>query len=239
MKKLLVSFLVLVGLSACQTGGFVEYPAGQTFQEKIVVGGPDTTLPLPEGNWELVTHKHHPDGFMGGWNEAMLIQVEDGKLQGIVRGWGPDRPAKWGFNPSKSCEDKEQIFVEKRLNVQGGVHDCRFITHWVMTYDDDTNESWMNVFNTLRERGVEVPVNMITAGYIKANRTKLMSVYYAFNPEVKGFSAPDNAGWTEGDWNKKNLINDEKKVEFIEGLKSWSQDWDTRVNEAFDGYLAL
>ena len=239
MKKLIVSLMLMAGVSACQTVKMPEYQVGQQFENEIVIGGAGNKVPLPEGKWDLVSLEYNSGSYLGGWNDAVLVKIENNELKGIISAWGPNANASWGYNPAKVCEDKDMLFLAKRYNTQGGVQDCRYVNNWEMYFTTRSSKGWRDVFTYLEEKKIDVPVNMISVGYRKANKTRLLSVNYAFNPEAEGFDAPKVASWKDGDWSKSGFQSDPKKVEFIDKLKDWSAEWDTKVNEAFGGYLAL
>ncbi len=235
-----LALLIATAISACSSLSNYSAPdhqIGNTYRNSFVIGAFNTSIPLPEGEWELIGYHQSSNDIGTKLNYAVLFQIKDGQVHRFIEARAPNANHDWGYVPSEFCDRDDVLHIVSRANYSGGKQDCWGINHWRMTISNDARDEWQQAREYYTANNIKVPVNALVVVYHKATKRKFIRVVYGFNPEMEGFSPPAYADWSASDWHKDRYYTDKKKVEYIQTIKDWGSAWESKVDAGFAGQI--
>jgi hypothetical protein len=223
-----------------QTSGLDRALLGRTFQSTLVVNG--FKVPLPPGEWAMlangtVTGNAHPENkgviyFLGQIVQKRLVAamwVQAMRSPGL------------GFVQNQNCTNPANLYVldePEATNHQG----CR----WIRSYFSADMQRWADksahidqmaraAGGDLAAKGVSYPQDLVTAGFLQAEKWGELSAGYMFSPEKDGISSNSVPIFRDSDWHKSNLQRYPEKVAYINKLQQWAASFSPKFQAAFEG----
>jgi len=232
--RILLIFCILGFASGCVTAQYPHQTIGTIHQDNLLIGSEGISIPLPDGDWKLIDYNVRIYNKGTSFGEGYLIQEKDNIATGLVEFEISLDTIGQGYALSEACGNLAFIHRVSKANYNGREQDCWWIdnegTKRMSGIADQNNRAW----NYIATNNIKMPVEMVSVNYRRASRTRLMHVFYSFNPEITGISPSKYFDSYHSEWSTENLHRDSKKNKFINKLKIWGAEFDPRVSAGFN-----
>jgi len=235
--KVLGLCMVLGVITGCVTTSqseLTDLTVGSTYQNSIVVGYKGLSMPLPEGDWKLISYDVSGNNSHAPFGGGYLVNVKYGVVQGLVGFKASLTTGNRGYILSSYCEEKDFLHIVKNSNYAGREQDCWGIDHVAMRVGENADPEVEQSWAYMTDNKMKIPNNMIDVTYRRTSKTRFLQAYYLFNPELEGISSVKRKTWEESDWNKTRIHLDKTKVAYVEKIKRWGAEWYHKVNAMFE-----
>jgi|TARA_R110000751_G_scaffold22366_2_gene63069 hypothetical protein len=229
---------VVAVLAACQTTNAKLddiSPQGSILTGEYLTANGRVKVPLPEGEWIVAGSGYRRVGYENPIEEVILVQVDDGTVIHYIEIRTDIAASPIGWKKSTFCERNDIHYIKKISNVPAGSQDCWGINHFRMTFTGKIPLYMEEARTYIVDHKIRSPLNALAVEYRLADKPHFLDVKYFFNPEADGFEPPKIAEWATSDWHRDRVYMDPKKVAYIKKLKSWGEDWHTKVKAGFEG----
>jgi hypothetical protein len=206
--------------------GVLPYP-GQHFTGAIYFLGRNT--PLPQGDWMViqVSKVANPHGLPNA--DVVLLRRNGNQFSGMfeIKGNSVTRPAIDGFAVSGVCTMGDAIFSDVRAAEPGGAQDCLAILfqHTIAWRAARAPRTVAGFARDLDQLGVPLPPTLITAAFEACNKNFQLYEQVWLNPETDGIGPDHSSRRADSDWAAYNLHLDPEREQYIDGIRSWANDW--------------
>ncbi|MFD2206135.1 hypothetical protein [Kiloniella antarctica] len=245
MRNVILSFLLLTGLAACQTTGLnsgdVGFKQGDIIEGNFKFGFNNLVVPLPEGPWEVASI--HTD--RNNQNDVgifmFLVQGKNGRVAQTLELTTNQYPNRWGYATSSDCKRDGIHFRETFANFEGRNQDCMWLNHY---RGEITSTSWYGKYlksavNYAKGKGYEWPLAVLASGHRLARVKQFFNYELAINPQSYGFPEPVNVEWKTSDWHPNSTAKDADKTAFIDKLKKLTISYHETVKAGWEGKLVV
>ncbi len=184
----------------------------QTYRDVIQLSfsAGKTQIPLPEGEWELLSLQEDQSDQVNRIWRAYLARIENGRLLGkVIFSVNSDAPS-YGWAASSFCEKDDHYHVVIKVNRSSDV-DCWAVRRGRTRRKPSWSDGMKQMYDTLEAREVLIPTRMPIAGYNRRSDYNLLALYYWFDP-ASGIVTHDDA-------------------------KEWAAHWKSKVDAGFLGEL--
>ena len=212
---------------------------GNSYSGSIKLSSPNNGvyLALPEGQWVLAALENTRNNPInsGGYVpivKGRFLQIDDRKhIIGIV-GFESGNGSESGWVTPSFCSRKDTFFIQTEIqNRSAREKKCWGVYPDGMGFPAATASQYVRDFHQyLSTNGIQRPQSMVVVQFYRSSRDKYLIALHNFNPEVDGF--PRSAMST---WQKDIVIADTKRVQYLNGRKSWGEQWLPTFEAAFNG----
>ncbi len=181
MRRLCLCFSILlpVLIIAPSANGQDKLSLNQTYRDVIRLHFPagKTQIPLPEGEWELLSLQEDQSDQVNRIWRAYLARIENGTLLGkVIIHVNSDAPS-YGWAASSYCEKDNLYHVVIKVNRDSDV-DCWYVRRGRTRRKPSWSDGFKQMYDTLEARGVDLPYRMPIAVYIRRNDYNLLFLAY-------------------------------------------------------------
>ena len=198
MRRLCLYFSFLlaalvVAPSANAQGGL---KLNQTYRDVIQLSfsAGKTQIPLPEGEWELLSLQEDESDQVDRIWRAYLARIENGILLSKVIFYVNADAPRWGWVASSFCDKDDHYHVVVKVNRENDV-DCWAVRRGTTWRRPSWSDGFKQMYDTLEAREVHIPTHMSIAGYNRRNDYNLLALYYWFGPASSIVTRDDAKEW--------------------------------------------
>jgi hypothetical protein len=237
LRRVAFAAAILLSLALPAQGQSVfNKPVGVKVQGSVEIG--HARVPLPEGEWILLGKMEALSG--GGPNgvplhRVFLAQVKDKVLAGAVLINTNVEGVIGGWKRNTNCDRVDTHFVDADRNYDGKNRECFWVNHVTTGVGSNTWTSITGAYAYMDKNGIRRPSTVVAALYSISRNSNFVDVTYWFNPEVEGFDPPKVVDWHNNDWHKSRIVEDPKKLAYVEKLKNWGLAMYPQIKAAFGG----
>ncbi|MBE7635923.1 hypothetical protein GUA87_03645 [Sneathiella sp. P13V-1] len=244
MQKIAATIFLLLLLSSCipeNSSDYAEVKVGENYENFLRIGTADMQIPLPKGVWKLVGIHNYKNDVGTTFSVGLLADIQDGLLERSIVFEVPLGTTRTGYEKNERCERGTYQFTRNRFNVEGGIQDCWYVNHNLFRMNAQFEETDLKPDYMKQARrffianDVKTPTETVYVKYHKASSTKLMNVWYHFNPETKGFAGSSATSWGKSSWHRDQTKSDPTRSKYIQDLKNWGIRFEEFVTAGFAG----
>ncbi len=197
MRRLCLYFSILLAALVVAPNAIAQdtLKLNQTYRDiiRLHFSAGKTQIPLPEGEWELLSLRENQSSQVNTIWAAYLARIENGILLGkVIFHVNADAPS-YGWAASSFCE-KDHYHVVIKVNRESDV-DCWAVRHGYTIRQPSWSDAMKQMYDTLEAREVHIPTHMPIAGYIRRNDYNMLSLYYWFGPASSIVTRDDAKEW--------------------------------------------
>lgn len=245
--RLVVLVCVSAFLSGCQTTtSRHQLPAVGSTHKDVFDLGNGQQIPLPEGGWTVAASVLRRSNAGSNMQATVLVDARDGVLVQAVKvtTMMDQLPASVGFNNGfvlfTGCNRTDVHFAKVVKNYASHDQECWIVNHSETTLANNAAAEMREAESYIRQQKISMPINVLyTFHHFANNKYQFIDVSYFFNPEIEGIAPPRDATWRTSDWHKDRVYMDSKKVEYVNKLTAWSEEWHQQVKKGFLGQLPI
>jgi len=243
MKRLFLKvtgmILVTLAISGCQTASQTQsaFSPGMKFQNQIQIGVGGQQIPLPDGEWEVAATDLVLNNNSTPIQSISLFQQKDSHLSKVIYVRTPLDVKPNGYVQSSYCSRDDMHFRETTTNNPGGQQDCRWVNNWRLTLKGNKRKMARDAGEYLEKAGISYPNHLIQSGYRLADSASFLDLYYFVAPDQDGFEDYARTTWNDSPWHPQNVYRDAKKEAYINKIKTWTNDWYSKVKAGRSGSL--
>jgi hypothetical protein len=200
-------------------------------------------VPLPEGDWSVIAKGVERSTVSNvRLFKFYLVQVVNRVLTRVTFIETNEEFPNHGWKPPTYCS-RTDVFYQEPKDTRGfggdRGYDCLTINHAQMTSGRRSSPAVRNAYAWVWAHTTGMPTTLIGATYDISDGKRFLRVTYYRNPEADGFAPPRDSSWRSSDWHKDRLPGDPKKLAYMNEVKRWALQWKPKVQEGFNGKLAV
>lgn len=197
-------------------------------------------IPLPDEKWEVILINDKLNDITVGssftraeMREAILINTDEkNKLKAAMYIYttAAHNNFKW---IDDYCTNQSDNLIY--LNLYGtALYEERCLSIQLNTYLQGSGPRSNYIREYFNARGINYSLNMLKVrkSKISSSSGKILVELYIF-PDYFNFENPKVGAIGTHPWHKSNFKNDPKKIQFIEKLINWSEEYSNSVHERF------
>lgn len=240
-------FFFLSAITACADDsppkkGDIISGSYQVFEKGITGNRLLRKVPLPEGNWIVVsawdrksTNNPYAKVDPIDLRDMVLAQVDkNNRLIAAIYLTTNKESRYYKWDP-EYCKDVNNRFLYS--NTYGtSLYEQRCTSIQPSTYLQSSTPGQNAVREFYNSKGIKFDSNAImvqTSEYDQNGNLLRMDIFYF--PSTYGLENPQVGNLTMSPWFKTNYQQDPKKVKFLEGLEKWANEYSALQNKYFNG----
>ena len=228
--------IILALVGPAQAQGVFKQPIGTKLSGTFEIG--QARLPLPDGEWILLGKMEErsyggPSGVL--IQRVFLAQFQNGVLSRAVLAGSNEEGVRFGWKRNTNCDRVDMHFVDADKNYDVQNQQCWWVNHVTTAVGNSTWKSITDAYAYMDKNGFRRPSTVIGVFYSLVRGSNFVDAIYWFNPEADGFDAPKSVNWRNNDWHKSRIVDDPKKLAYVQKLKAWGAGNLPRVKAAFGG----
>lgn len=228
---------MIAGISV--PGSARDYPIGTTFTDlfRIDYSAARKTVPLPPGEWKLVSRFEYQSGASNiTIVRFYLLRHSEKFVTGAIRIVTHKELVNFQWGASKSCSAKKRNAAWYHKNdVYDGYEHCDIA--YPLRGFNRRSKSLKNVYEYIDGHGLKGPNGWIAVNFARVQKDEMMQAYYALPPEHYGFARERKYSNTESPWAINNIHDHPKKKAFMDKAVAWVKSWQSLVDRGFDNEL--
>ncbi len=194
-------------------------PMNRVYENEFVLDG--QVIPLPPGKWVGLAFFRGQGGSARG-DSAVLGKVVNNEVVGLVA--VNARSATYagsGYPVFDACDRTDYVHIVRDANEASGLQRCWWINHATQIWEQPIFRA---ARTALDERGVAIPEVLMNVGFRRASATGFATTFYYSNPYEVGIRS-QVLPWSQSEWHKSRISDDQKRAEYVNGLKAWGNSW--------------
>lgn len=218
-----------------------DYPVGTKFTDlfRIDYSAARKTVPLPPGEWKLVSQFE----FQSGASNITIVRYyllrhSEKRVTGAIRIVTHKELVNFQWGASKSCSPKRQSAAWYYKN---DVYDS--YEHCDIAYPlrgfNRRSKSLKKVYEYIDGHGLKGPNGWISINFARVQKDEMMQAYYALPPEHYGFARERKYSNAESPWAINNIHDHPKKKAFMDKAVTWIKSWQKLIDQGFDNNLRV
>lgn len=236
MRQLVIIATILLSVTTPSLAQ-EQLKVGDSYSGNIKLSSPNggIYLALPEGTWVLTSLEAYRDQNVNApMLRGRLVSLNEKQVTGAVS-FTAGNDSTGGWLVPNYCSRKDIFFVTAPDKRRGKEIRCWGVNHIGMTPGSNASKSATDFYQWIAKNTVGMPKTMIAVEYYRASGAKYIYAEYFRNPEMDGFPPPEVSTWRESEWHKDRVVGDQKRLQYLEGVKAWGEKWLPIVEAAFNG----
>jgi len=192
-------------------------------------------VPLPEGEWVLAGTSERRNNLNTLLANAVLVRLENQTLKeviGIRTNLEVNNGRRWGRISQCYRDDVHHVELIQGHSATG--EECWTLNHLEFDANPSRRSHWSQAMDYLRERQVSTPNTSLISAHFITIPQRFVSVWRYYNPEAAGFAPSAQVAWSENDWHRDRVGDDQDKIAYIEARKGAAGAYQSRLSEAFE-----